>query len=111
MDWGSWTREIVDLMVAQTQKRMQDQAIELQVTGAARCLLVRHGYDPVYGARPLRRAVQRLLEDMLATAILQATFVPGDTVVVRADNGQLEAKKLVVVTKVGKSGRGKGAAA
>jgi ATP-dependent Clp protease ATP-binding subunit ClpC len=104
-------RQIVNVMVAATQQRMQEQAISLQVTDDACSLLVKHGYDPVYGARPLRRAVQRLLEDMLATAILQATFVPGDTVVVSADNGQLEAKKLVVVTKVGKSGRGKGAAA
>jgi ATP-dependent Clp protease ATP-binding subunit ClpC len=104
-------RQIVNVMVAATQQRMQEQAISLQITDDACSLLVKHGYDPVYGARPLRRAVQRLLEDMLATAILQATFVPGDTVVVSADNGQLEAKKLVVVTKVGKSGRGKGAAA
>jgi ATP-dependent Clp protease ATP-binding subunit ClpA len=98
-------------MVAATQQRMQEQAISLQVTDEARSLLVKHGYDPVYGARPLRRAVQRLLEDMLAEGILQATFVPGDTVVVSADNGQLEAKKLVVVKKAGKGGRGKGAAA
>jgi ATP-dependent Clp protease ATP-binding subunit ClpA len=72
---------------------------------------VKRGYDPIYGARPLRRAVQRLLEDMLAEAILRTTFVPGDTVVVGAVNDQLEAKKLVAVTKAGKGGRGKGAAA
>src|SRR5437016_10975927 len=52
-------REIVDLMVAQTQQRMKEQAIELQVSDAARSLLVKHGYDPIYGARPLRRTVQR----------------------------------------------------
>ncbi len=104
-------RQIVDVMVAATQQRMQEQAISLQVTDEARSLLVKHGYDPVYGARPLRRAVQRLLEDMLAEAILQTTFVPGDTVVVGAVNEQLEAKKLVAVTKAGKGGRSKGAVA
>jgi ATP-dependent Clp protease ATP-binding subunit ClpC len=104
-------RQIVDVMVAATQQRMQEQAIGLQVTDEACCLLVKHGYDPVYGARPLRRAVQRLLEDMLAEAILRTTFVSGDMVVVGAVNGQLEAKKLVAVTKAGKGARGKGAAA
>lgn len=104
-------RQIVDVMVAATQQRMQEQKISLQVTDEARSLLVKRGYDPIYGARPLRRAVQRLLEDMLAEAILRTTFVPGDTVVVGAVNEQLEAKKLVAVTKAGKGGRGKGAAA
>jgi len=89
-------REIVDLMVAQTQKRMRDQAIELQVTDAARWLLVKYGYDPFYGARPLRRTVQRMLEDLLAESILQGTFAPDDIIVVDAADGKLAVNTLAV---------------
>ncbi|MFL5658156.1 MAG: ATP-dependent Clp protease ATP-binding subunit [Ktedonobacteraceae bacterium] len=89
-------REIVDLMIAQTQKRMKDQAIDLQVTDAARCVLVKHGYDPIYGARPLRRTVQRMLEDLLAESILQDAFLAGDTVVVDASRGELAVNTPVV---------------
>ena len=92
-------REIVDLMVAQTQQRMQEQGIELQVSDVARNLLVQHGYDPVYGARPLRRTVQRMLEDMLAEAILQGAFVADDTVMVDVVEDRLVAKTLVAVHK------------
>ncbi len=77
-------RQIVDLMIVQTQKRMQEQELALQVTDTARCLLVKHGYDPIYGARPLRRTIQRMLEDMLAESILRSLISPGDTVVVDA---------------------------
>ncbi len=77
-------REIVHLMIAGTQERMQEQEIELQVTEAARDVLIERGYDPLYGARPLRRTVQRMLEDMLAESILQGTFAPGDIVLVDA---------------------------
>ncbi|MEO8973240.1 MAG: ATP-dependent Clp protease ATP-binding subunit, partial [Ktedonobacteraceae bacterium] len=73
--------EVVNLMVAQTQKRIAEQSIDLQVTDAARSLLVANGYDPVYGARPLRRTVQRLLEDMLAESILLGTCSAGDRIV------------------------------
>ena len=75
-------REIVDLMVAQTQERIARQAIDLHVTDAARAVLVKQGYDPVYGARPLRRTVQRMLEDLLAESLLSGNFVSGDTVTV-----------------------------
>ena len=76
--------EIVDLMIVQTQKRLAEQAITMSVNGSAREQLVKYGYDPIYGARPLRRAVQRMLEDMLAEAILQGTCVPNDVIVVDA---------------------------
>ena len=81
--------EIVDIMIAQTQKRLAEQAIMMEVSTEARDLLVRHGYDPVYGARPLRRTVQRMLEDMLAEAVLEGTCVPSDAIVVDVVNEQL----------------------
>ncbi len=82
-------REIVDLMVGQTQQRLAAQAIGLQVTGAARILLVQQGYDVVYGARPLRRTIQRLLEDPLAEELLRGAFTSGDIVVVDVAHEEL----------------------
>jgi ATP-dependent Clp protease ATP-binding subunit ClpA len=89
--------EIVNLMIAQTQQRLAEQSIELQVTDAARSLLVANGYDPVYGARPLRRTVQRMLVDMLAESILQGTCSAGDTIVVDAVEGKLAMEVLASV--------------
>ena len=89
-------REIVDLMLCQTQQRLAEQSIELQVTDAARCPLVEHGYDPYYGARPLRRTVQRLLDDMLAESILRGTLASGDMVLVDVVDGQLMAKTMAL---------------
>jgi ATP-dependent Clp protease ATP-binding subunit ClpC len=82
-------RQIVDLMVAQTCQRMMEKSIELLVTDAARCELVTRGYSQSYGARPLRRTVQRLLDDMLAEALLRNAFMTGDTVVVDVVDGTL----------------------
>ncbi len=81
--------EIVDIMIVQTQKRLAEQAITITVSTEARNLLVKHGYDPVYGARPLRRTVQHMLEDMLAEAILEGTCVPNDAIIVDAADEQL----------------------
>jgi len=88
---------------------MKDQAIELQVTDAARCLLVKYGYDPFYGARPLRRTVQRMLEDLLAESILQGAFAPGDIIVVDAGDGKLAMNTLLVAQEslLSKNGKGK----
>lgn len=88
--------QIVDLMVEQTQQRLAAQAMTLHVTPAARQLLVEQGYEPEYGARPLRRTVQRMLEDLLAEAILQNQIVPGDSLVVDVVDGALTVDVLVV---------------
>jgi ATP-dependent Clp protease ATP-binding subunit ClpC len=89
--------EIADLMIAKTRQRMSGRSIELQVTDAARSLLVERGYDPVYGARPLRRTIQSLLDDMLAESILRGTFTPGNTVVVDVEDGKLVTRVLALV--------------
>ena len=91
--------KIVHLMIGQTQKRMAEQGIDLHVTEAAKQLLVERGYDPEYGARPLRRTVQRLLEDMLAEAILQGVIFEGDSVEVDAVDGRLS--KHIVAQALG----------
>ncbi|HEV2579873.1 MAG TPA: type VI secretion system ATPase TssH, partial [Ktedonobacteraceae bacterium] len=88
-------REIVDIMVAHTRQRIAEQSITLSVTEPARHLLVEQGYDPTYGARPLRRAVQRLLDDMLAESLLRGEINPGDTVTVDVEDGRLAAKVAI----------------
>jgi ATP-dependent Clp protease ATP-binding subunit ClpB len=84
---------IVDLQVARVQKLLKDRKIELDLTEAARRWLGRVGYDPVYGARPLKRAVQRYLQDPLAEKLLAGEVPDGSTV--RIDEGDGELKMVV----------------
>jgi ATP-dependent Clp protease ATP-binding subunit ClpC len=82
-------QQIVNLLIAHTAERLAQQSITLRVTEAARELLVAQGYEPMYGARPLRRAVQRLLDDLLAEAILHGKLAPRDLAIVDADEQRL----------------------
>jgi len=76
---------IVDLMISQVARRVAENGINLDVTEQVKEKLLKEGMDPVYGARPLRRAIQRLLEDGLSEAILQGKVGPGDTAVASLD--------------------------
>ncbi len=76
---------IVDLLVADLAARLREHELELVLTPAAKALIEREGYDPHYGARPLKRAVQRLLENPLAKALLEGKFKPGSTITADAD--------------------------
>jgi ATP-dependent Clp protease ATP-binding subunit ClpB len=78
----SQLRQIVGLLVAGLERRLAENNISLTVTDAALALLAREGYDPVYGARPLRRAIQRELENPLARRILAGEFHAGETVAI-----------------------------
>ncbi|MGN6154165.1 MAG: ATP-dependent chaperone ClpB [Sphingomicrobium sp.] len=80
---------IVDIQVARLQKLLEDRKIRLELTPAAREWLGRVGYDPVYGARPLKRAVQKYLQDPLADALLSGRIRDGETVRVDEGDGQL----------------------
>jgi ATP-dependent Clp protease ATP-binding subunit ClpB len=80
---------IVDIQVARLQKLLEDRKITLMLSDAAREWLGRVGYDPVYGARPLKRAVQKYLQDPLADALLSGKIKDGDTVRVDEGDGQL----------------------
>jgi ATP-dependent Clp protease ATP-binding subunit ClpC len=71
--------QIVDLQVADLVERLRDQHISLYLTDEAKGLIVREGYSPAYGARPLRRMVQRLIETPLSRALLKSEYHPGDT--------------------------------
>jgi len=76
---------IVDLLLADLQRRLAGQEITLEPTPAARALIVREGTDPAYGARPLKRTIQRLVENPLARALLRGEIKPGTTVIADAD--------------------------
>ncbi len=88
--------EIVDLQVERLIKRVRERDIEVQLTDAARTLLGNLGYDPTYGARPLKRVIQKRLVDQLALAMLEGRFVPGDTVKVDAADGELVLERAEV---------------
>ena len=83
---------IVDLQVGRVQKLLADRKVALSLTDAARAWLGRVGYDPVYGARPLKRAVQKYLQDPLAEAILKGDVPDGSTVTVDEGDGALALK-------------------
>jgi ATP-dependent Clp protease ATP-binding subunit ClpB len=93
VEFQSLTREqigeIVDLQVAKLVERVRERGIEIELTDAARELLGNLGYDPTYGARPLKRVIQKRLVDKLALAILEGEFSEGDTVRVDAADGEL----------------------
>jgi ATP-dependent Clp protease ATP-binding subunit ClpB len=76
---------IVEIQLGHLQKRLADKRIALEVTPAARALLGKEGYDPTFGARPLKRTIQRLVQDPLALRLLEGEFAEGDTVVVDAE--------------------------
>jgi ATP-dependent Clp protease ATP-binding subunit ClpB len=76
---------IVDLLVTDLQRRLADRDLVLELTPAARGLIGREGHDPAYGARPLKRTLQRLVENPLARALLEGRFTAGSTIVGDAD--------------------------
>jgi ATP-dependent Clp protease ATP-binding subunit ClpB len=78
-------RRIVDLLVADLQRRLLEHDLRLELTPAAKQLIATEGHDPAFGARPLKRAVQRLVENPLARALLEGRFQPGATISVDAD--------------------------
>jgi ATP-dependent Clp protease ATP-binding subunit ClpB len=85
--------KIVGLLLMSVEKLLAERQITLELTTAAQELLLREGYDPAYGARPLRRTIQRLIQDPLALQILQGTVLPGDHVRVDRD-GQKDAMRF-----------------
>jgi len=81
--------EIVELQVARLIERVREREIDVELSGDARTLLGNLGYDPTYGARPLKRVIQKRLIDPLALAILEGRFASGDTVRVDAGDGEI----------------------
>ncbi len=88
-------RKIVDLMLSQVTTSLKEKGISLEITDSAKDLLGKEGYDPVFGARPLRRTIQNLVEDPLSESLLQGEFSPGDSIVIDTDNEKIVIRPLV----------------
>lgn len=86
-------RSIVDLMVSQLSQRLQDYGLDIALSEAAKGLLADEGYDPTFGARPLRRAIQRRIEDELSEKMLEGAFKTGDHVAIDVADGKLTFQK------------------
>jgi ATP-dependent Clp protease ATP-binding subunit ClpB len=92
-------KQIVDIQIAALVKRLEERKIHVELTDAAKERLVREGYDPTYGARPLKRTIQRRVLDPLAMRVLEGEFREGDTVAVEVGEGDaLKFEKRQVVT-------------
>jgi ATP-dependent Clp protease ATP-binding subunit ClpA len=98
--------EIVDIQLSTVTKLLKERKIGLEITAAAKDRIVSEGYDPQYGARPMKRAIQRLVQDPLAHKLMHGDFVEGDAVLVdvKEGAGELEFSRL---TPVGKEAVGK----
>jgi ATP-dependent Clp protease ATP-binding subunit ClpB len=81
-------KKIVDIQLARVQKRLADQNIAVTVTDAAKEVIAREGYDPVFGARPLKRVIQKKILDALSLEILSGNFKEGDRIKVVVDKKQ-----------------------
>jgi ATP-dependent Clp protease ATP-binding subunit ClpC len=89
-------KSIVELLIREVEKRLAERQIKLEVNEEAKAWLVQKGYDPMYGARPLRRAIQKFVENPISAKILQGEFKEGDTVAisVQEDNLSFAARKV-----------------
>jgi ATP-dependent Clp protease ATP-binding subunit ClpB len=81
--------QIVELQMEKLARRVLERGVEIELTDEARTLLGNLGYDPTYGARPLKRVIQKQLVDKLALKLLEGEFQPGDRVLVDAADGEL----------------------
>ncbi len=82
-------KSIVDLLIRQVEQRLSERSIKLEINEEAKAWLAHRGYDPMYGARPLRRAIQRYVENPISTMILQGEFKEGDTIAISLQEDNL----------------------
>ncbi|WP_151776875.1 ATP-dependent chaperone ClpB [Acinetobacter brisouii] len=87
-------RGIADIQLSRLRSRLADKDMSLTVEDSAFDALIDAGFDPVYGARPLKRAIQQQVENSLAQKILSGEFLPGDNIVISSENGHLQFSKL-----------------
>ena len=90
-------KKIVEIQIRGLMKRLEERKIHVQLTDRTKEVLVREGYDPAYGARPLKRTIQRRVLDPLALRVLEGDFVEGDTIVVDAAGDRLTFAKREAV--------------
>jgi len=92
-------KQIVDLMLERVGKQVKEQEIELEVSAKVRGLLAKEGHSSTLGARPLRRLIQKLIEDPLSEEVLKGSFKQGDKVVARLEGGKIKFKKEEVLVR------------
>ena len=92
-------KNIVDIQFNRLHKRLSEHHITLKFTDAARDLLAEMGYDPQFGARPLKRVIQREVENRIANGILDGTIREGDTVEIRVKDGKIVVTPVKVQVK------------
>jgi ATP-dependent Clp protease ATP-binding subunit ClpA len=82
-------KQIVDLLLKNTERQLSERKLHLDVTEAAKELIADSGFDPLYGARPLRRTIQRMVENPISSGILRREFRDGDTIIVDSDGDKI----------------------
>jgi ATP-dependent Clp protease ATP-binding subunit ClpA len=82
--------KIIDIQLKRLVSQLQLRSVHMTISEATKDVLLKDGFDPAYGARPMRRAIQRLIQDPLSLKLLEGDYAPGDTVVVDAEDGKLK---------------------
>ncbi len=82
-------KQIIDLLLADLSQRIKENGYLMEISERARDLILKEGYEPAYGARPLKRAIQKLVEDTLSEEILKKTVLPGDTILIDEEQGKI----------------------
>ena len=86
-------KQIIDLLLLDLTERVKENGYTLEISAAAREIIMKEGYEPAYGARPLKRALQKLVEDRISEEILKKTVEPGDKILIDAADGQIVVRK------------------
>jgi ATP-dependent Clp protease ATP-binding subunit ClpC len=86
-------KEIVELLLEELRKRIEENEYEMEISEKARELIIKEGYNPAYGARPIKRAIQKLVEDSISEEILKRTVEAGDRIIVDSDGEKIIIKK------------------
>ena len=84
---------IIDILMEGLKKRLADKTLRLEVTDGGKSLIIERGFDPIYGARPLKRYLQSAAETLIAKEILRGDLAAGSTLVLDAENGELSCRK------------------
>jgi ATP-dependent Clp protease ATP-binding subunit ClpC len=86
-------KQIVDLMIKRLEERLKDKELKLQISDSAKEYLANKGYDPAFGARPLRRVIEKEVETPLAMKLISGEIQEGDTVMIDVEDGKISIKR------------------
>ncbi len=91
-------RKIINLLLQELSQRIKENGFELEISATAQDLIMKEGYDPNYGARPLKRAIQKMIEDTVSEEILKKAVLPGDTILVDAEDNKIVVRRQTPVS-------------